>query len=123
MIIGHYNINSFRYKFNQIRHILDHGLCSIMGFSETKLDQSFTNGQFLVEGYKMYRQDRNEKGGGILIYINESIPHRLLPEKCGSNEGIDYMSIEITTHLGKCNMIYLYRPPRVHEKVLDLQHF
>ena len=38
--------------------------------SETKLDSSFPEGQFLIPGYSSpYRLDRNCRGGGIMLYV------------------------------------------------------
>ena len=47
--------------------------------SETKLDNSFPEGQLLIEGYsKPYRIDRNSHGGGIMLYVRVDIPSKLL---------------------------------------------
>ena len=50
--------------------------------SETKLDSSFPVGQFLIYGFpEPYRLDRNSNGGGILLYIREGIPSKLIDTK------------------------------------------
>ena len=42
--------------------------------SETKLDNSVPEGQFLIQGYrKLYRIDRNCHGGGIILYVRADI--------------------------------------------------
>ena len=42
--------------------------------SETKLDETFPEGQFLMDGFTPpYRMDRNTNGGGIALYIREDI--------------------------------------------------
>ena len=47
--------------------------------SETKLDSTFPSNQFTTEGcLAAIRFDRNGRGGGILLYIREDIPARLL---------------------------------------------
>ena len=46
--------------------------------SETKLDASFPLEQFLIEGFTSYRLDRNDKGGGITIFVREDIPSKLI---------------------------------------------
>ena len=47
--------------------------------SETKLDDSFPTAQFLIKGFSApYRFDRNSKGGGLLLYIREDIPSKIL---------------------------------------------
>ena len=50
--------------------------------SETKLDPSFPTGQFHIHGFsEPYRFDRNCNGGGILLYIREDIPSKLIVTK------------------------------------------
>ena len=47
--------------------------------SETKIDSSFTLGQFLLNGYSTpFRLDRYAHGGDILLYVREDIPSELL---------------------------------------------
>ena len=47
--------------------------------SETKLDESFPPGQFLLDGYSApFRFDKNSNAGGILLYIREHISSKLL---------------------------------------------
>ena len=51
----------------------------ILVISDTKLDKNFPVGQFLIDGYNvLFRFDRNGNGGGILLYIREDIPLKLL---------------------------------------------
>ena len=50
--------------------------------SETKLDPSFRNDQFHIHGFsEPYRFDKNGNGGGILLYIREDIPSKLILTK------------------------------------------
>ena len=42
--------------------------------SETKIDESFPECQFIIEGYsKPFRRDGNSHGGGLLFYIRDDI--------------------------------------------------
>ena len=51
----------------------------ILMISETKLDPSFPNGHFHIHGFsETYRFDRNGNGGGILLYIREDIPSKII---------------------------------------------
>ena len=79
-IIAQLNINSLRNKFgflsSQITNYVD-----ILLLSETKLDDSFPTGQFSLNGYsKPYRLDLSSNGGGILLYVRDDIPSRLLTD-------------------------------------------
>ena len=50
--------------------------------SETKLDPSFPTGQFYIHDFfEPYRFDRNSNGGGMLLYIHEDIPSKLILTK------------------------------------------
>ena len=72
------NINSIRNKFQY----LEKEICAdldILLISKTKLDYSFPSAQLLLDGFsKPYRLDRCSSGGGILFYIRDDIPSRLL---------------------------------------------
>ena len=47
--------------------------------SETKTDSSFPSVQFHLEGYATpYRLDKNANGSGIMLYMREDIPWKLL---------------------------------------------
>ena len=77
-MIGHININSIRNKFEMLSNSIK-GNLDILMISETKLDSTFPSNQFTIEGYAApIRLDRNGRGGGIILYIPEDIPARLL---------------------------------------------
>ena len=42
--------------------------------------------QFHIEGYCIYRIDRNEHGGGILVYVREDILSKSTPMQSSSIE-------------------------------------
>ena len=63
-------MNHFAKKLDMIKTIIP-GNVDVIIFGETKLDSSYPTSQFLME-------DRNCNGGGILIYIREGIPSKLL---------------------------------------------
>ena len=74
LIVSHYNVNSIRNKIYKILPLLHEHLVDIVAIAETKIDDSFPSDQFHMPNYKLYRQDRNCHGGGIMVYINDSIP-------------------------------------------------
>ena len=50
--------------------------------SETKIDSSFPSSQFKTDGYTAYRRDRNDKGGGIILFAKESLITKHLKRFC-----------------------------------------
>ena len=81
---------------------------------ETKLDDSFPTSQFYIDGYAMpFRRDRNKFGGGILIYVREDIPCKLLKSR-NFPDDIEGLFIELNFRksrllLGTCH------PPNQHD--------
>ena len=74
LIIGQLNINSLRNKIDALR-LLIKGNIDILVITESKLDGSFPNSQFDIDGFAPpFRQDRTEYGGGVIIYIRDDIP-------------------------------------------------
>ena len=50
ILIGHLNINSVRYKFECLKDIINNNI-DILFISETKLDDTFPVGQFLINEF------------------------------------------------------------------------
>ena len=72
--IGRLNINSIRYKLEFLKELIGINL-DIFLISETKLKDTFPPGQFLIDGYQVpLRSDRNDNGGGLLLYFRDHIP-------------------------------------------------
>ena len=93
-MIGTLNINSFASKFEQFREIIGKNM-DIISIQETKLDSSFPTQQFILNGYSdPYRLDRNRDGGGVLIYVREDIPSKLL-NKHDFTKNVEGMFVEI----------------------------
>ena len=67
MIIGNLNISSIRNKFEQSKETVLKYI-GILVVSETKLDETFLESLFLIDGFsKPYRLDRNKNEGEIMI--------------------------------------------------------
>ena len=80
LILGHLNVNCIRNKFDFYSKQLK-GLIDFLMVSETKMVDSFPEGQFLVEGlHSPFRFDRNKNGGGIMLYVREDILAKLLSQ-------------------------------------------
>ena len=94
IVLAHLNINSLR---NKLDLLLDQvkGNVDILAISEAKLDDSFPAGEFKIPGYASpLRLDRNQNGGGILVFEREDIPVKFL----SSEEKPIGFSIELNFH-------------------------
>ena len=74
IIIGHLNINSMRSKIEFLKEIIGNNIYILL-VSETKLNDTFPICQLLTDGYQIpIRVDRNDHGGGLLLYFRDHIP-------------------------------------------------
>ena len=79
--------------------------------SETKLDEGFPVGQFLIDGCSVpFRFGRNGNGGGIWLYIRKDIPSELL----SIYQDIEGFSVKINLHGNKKWLLSCsYNPKKV----------
>ena len=109
--IGYLNINSLQNKIVDLRSIAHDLDFTLLAIAETKLNQSYPNAQFLIDGYynpSEFRRDRTyNSGGGLLLYIKKGIPCKRL--KHLEFEDIETLVVEL--HLGpkRWCIISLYR--------------
>lgn len=82
LVTAHTNSNSLRKKVELLTDKTK-GNVGIFLFSKTKVDKSFPNSQFKIDGFSNpYRVDHNEKGGRITLLFREYLPVKdLLTDK------------------------------------------
>ena len=115
LIIGNLNINSIPNKFDQLKIIIKDKV-DILLITETKLDSSFPENQFLIPGFsKPFRKDRNRHGGGLLLYVREDIPAKELSRHTFSND-IEGMFIEVNLRKTKWLILGTYHPPNQNDE-------
>ena len=107
--IVHLNINSLRNKFESLQEQINKNV-DILLISEIKLDNSFLTGQFLIKGYSApYRLDGDAQGGGIMLFIREDIPSKLLAVEDFPTE---WFYIEINLRKKKWLLCCSYNPKK-----------
>lgn len=110
LTVASLNINSIRNKFDQLKIIIQEHI-DILIIQETKLDSTFPNAQFYIEGYSPpFRRDRNSHGGGLLIYIKDHIPAKVLKNNDLGND-IEGIFIELKFKNDKWLLFGTYHPP------------
>ena len=103
-IIGHLNINSFRNKFVFVENTIK--LFDVFLVSESKLDHTFPSNQFRINGYEIFRLNRNRFGGGLIWYINENIPCKHV-----HRPNFEVIAIEFYQNNQKWLLLGLHKPP------------
>ena len=110
LVVASININSIRNKFDQLKLLVNDNV-DILIVEETKIDETFPTGQFIMDGYMPpFRKDRNQYGGGLLIYVKDNIPAKLV-ENYKMPTDIESIFIELNFRRNKWLLMGTYHPP------------
>ena len=94
LIIAHLNINSLRNQFEFLVEFI-RGNVDILKNSETKTDESFPLSQFKINGFSApFRLNRNSNGGGIMLFVREDMPAKMIASKTPPGEGL-YVKVKL----------------------------
>ena len=106
--IFHLNIRSIRKKIDSLISLVTD--FDILCFTETHLDASILDQNVSFEGFDtIFRKDRNSFGGGILVYISNSLSVNRRTDLEPAN--IECILIEIRDPTGNFLLCCTYRPP------------
>ena len=111
-VIGTLNINSLPSKWLEVQEWIRS--FDILSIQETKIDSTFPKSQFPLQGYNTYRRDRKKGGGGILLYVRNSIPCYQIKTTCGEVEAI---LIDIQLGQQHFSLLLAYKPPSVKNEI------
>ena len=107
--IASLNIVSLRKYKDELGIILHDNEIDVIGLNETRLDAKIANRDLLIEGYKIFRNDRNVHGGGVAIYVKDSIEVNQVEQQM---DNLEIISFEIKPKIAKSFfLVSWYRPP------------
>lgn len=115
---GHLNVRSLTSKTEQIEKLLTGSNLDYLGLSETWLTPTTPSSIFSIPEYNVFRRDRTHgKGGGVLIYVKNTITCKQmdLPKN-------DLEFVRVTASLSpemSFNIIVMYRPPNEKDTFFD----
>jgi len=88
--------------------------------SETWLDDSITDSEIALPGYSIERKDRQSLGGGVCLYINNSISYN---SRLDLDNDIEAIWIDILIKKTKPILLgCVYRPPKQIDFVDRIQY-
>ena len=110
--IAHININSLAgFKFAEVQMWLSSALFDLLIITETKLDETFPNSQFVIQGFHLLRKDRNMHGGGVIMYIRNGIIFQRMKHLETNCIGIESIAVKFKLGRSWLTIIGIYRPP------------
>ena len=57
----------------------------VISLSETKLSSAIEDSEVNLEGFQIFRKDRNRHGGGVACFVKNNIPAKLISELHNNN--------------------------------------
>ena len=116
--MGFLNATSLKKHIWEFRRSLEGSSYHLFGVAETRLGPQVEDTHVQVKGYSIIRQDRNLAGGGVALYISNSLKAKILHaspttrrDKPGKPE---YLFCSVWE--GNCSpllVVVVYRPPDV----------
>ena len=110
-----FNANSVSGKLNAIKCLAETYEPDIIAICETKIGPNFDDNELLGNNYTVWRKDRAQGAGGVLIAVNNDSDVKVLSCSEGPGECIA-LTIQIHTRI-VINVVNFYRPPS--EYMLD----
>ena len=109
-MIAFLNINSLQLHLDKLKYLVNEKGIHILAVNETKLEKEITYNLLEIEGYSVHMEDRNRYGGGVAVYMRNSLKYNRrtdIPDK-----SLELVSIEIEPIRARPFLIFAwYRPP------------
>ena len=85
----HLNINnSVLSKIDEIRYIAKLANATVIGLSETKLENTVLSSEFKIEGYDLVRSDQSQREVVVACFVKNSISYNQKPNFCINTKSI-----------------------------------
>ena len=92
---------------------------SVLGVSETWLDDTIRDSDLEIPGYNIIRKDRNRHGGGVAIYVEDNLYFKVHPEL--SSNSFETLWISVRLPQGRVYVGVMYVSPNLSTSAAD--HF
>ena len=109
LTIAYWNIRSFFNKFDDFVHCLNSSEAELFCLGESWMTDHVTTDMIWIEGYNIFRADRNKnigksKGGGLLLYYKRGL--KVFPVEHATKCTKDYEILTVRLELTEVKEIY-----------------
>ena len=110
--MGSLNINSLVKHIDELRVAMINQPLDILPINDSKLDDNDSDNMLSLHGYTLVRRDRNKKGGGVCVYLHDSLSFKRLHEF--EEQNLELIALEIQKPNSKPFLFTAwYRPPKL----------
>ena len=107
------NTQSVSNKLSELRALVAQNNYHVIGVTESWCNESISDGELCLKGYNLFRTDRKSgNGGGVLLYLHESLPLASLCNSLMSYDVDDSLWCSVTLRNSQQLLIgIVYRSP------------
>ena len=110
MAVASLNVNGLRSHLDEVQLLINNLGIHILALNETKLDPNYPKELTSIAGYQQERLERTCNGGGVSIYIRDSIKYN--PRSDVPVDDLEIICIEVEPPKSKSFLVLAwYRPP------------
>ena len=91
--IASLNVNSLLAKIDEVRLLTKNKCIDILAVNETKIDSKVDDQLIAIDDFSLMRHDRNRPGGGVAIYVRNTVGYR--PRQDFPNKSLEIICIEV----------------------------
>ena len=125
MKLCHLNINSLPNKVDHLKYILRNTPFDIITISESHCDENITDSELHIDGFNIIRKDRSRHGGGIVMYIKDSVRFTVVNTFEYQLECL-WIRLNVIKKVKPLLICAIYRPPNTtvefFDKLSDMLH-
>ena len=110
LMIMYFNAQSLLPKMDKLRALIGTQNPHIVCIVETWLSNDISDNEISLEGFQVLRLDRNRHGGGMLIFVHDSLVSKVV---VAGPSSFELLIISVSNHVSTCkhHVGLLYHPP------------
>ena len=97
--ILYYNARSIIPKMDELRALVDLQQPHIVSIVESWLSGEISDNEIHLQGYQVLRLDRNRHGGGLLVFVHESLVPKVI---MAGPSNLELLIFSVTNHTNTC---------------------
>ena len=115
-LVLYFNVRSLLPKIDELRALSQVHKPHLICITETWLDNQILDSEVCIDDYDIVRHDRNRQGGGVLIFVSQSLSYNVLVS--GPSE-LELIILSITSFFSPVTIAVFYRPPNAPVSIFD----
>lgn len=101
----HINAQSLNNKLDEFRSVFENSTVDIICVSETWLNKFTPDSVIRLNGYKVFRNDRDSHAGGVAIFVKNHIACRFLSKSCRNSSNFNENDENVGTGVSRTNYV------------------